>query len=103
MVSHPDGKFKGKLQNPADFSAGHLAAGCRRYIFGYGLPQPFGLRNDRLGRKRCLPKSYQIGGLRALTVRQITARIPHPSSKLPWVWGNFEATFPPGEGTRLRR
>ena len=39
----------------------------------------------------------------ALTARYITARIPHPSSKLPWALGNFESTFPPGEGTRLRR
>jgi len=81
---------------------------------GSALPSPgekvahsagCGKRETQLDAEKCkdLLKTHPIGGLMPLSARQITARIPHPSSKLPWARGNFESTFPPGEGTRLRR
>ena len=42
-----------------------------------------------------------VPSLRAAYI-SIHLAVPHPSSKSP-VSGDFESTFPPGEGLRLRR
>ena len=80
-------------ERPPTFSRGEGAEGSAATVGGRGM------RETQLETKKCkdLLKSTPLGCLMALTARYITARIPHPSSKLPWALGIFESTFPRGK------